>query len=157
MKRFSFKLDVLLDLRKKKEDEIKLRLGAQNARIVTAQQEFTRIHDELKMLQTSEKEKRPDSTNVVLLRYSISYRHKLKGDLLAAGRKVDELKAGAYKIQKELIEATKKRRAIELVRDHRYREWKKENQEKELKFIDDISQQLYIRKLYENDQDKHTM
>jgi flagellar export protein FliJ len=63
-----------------------------------------------------------------------------------AGRSVDDLKADAYKIQKELLEATKKRRAVEIVKEHRFNEWKKESLAQDQKITDEISQQSFFRK-----------
>jgi flagellar export protein FliJ len=59
---------------------------------------------------------------------------------------VDDLRAEAYKIQIDLIEATKKRRAVEIVKEHRLKEWKKESLAREQQFNDEISQQSFIRK-----------
>lgn len=146
MNRFRFRLEVLLDLRKKNEDKIKLMLADKNGKIIEAQKKVNQIHDELKTLQASEKTQRSNTINPVLLRYSISYRYKLKQDLITAGRSVDDLKAQAYKIQQDLVEATKKRRAVEIVKEHRQSEWKKELLNREQQFTDEISQQSFIRK-----------
>jgi flagellar protein FliJ len=145
MKRFRFRLEVLLDLRKKNEDKIKLMLAEKNGKIIEAQKKVNQIHDELKSFQTTEKTQRSNTINPVLLRYSISYRYKLKHDLVTARRSVDDLNAQAYKIQQELVQATKKRRAVEIVKEHRQNEWKKESLNREQQFTDEISQQSFIR------------
>ena len=146
MHRFRFRLEVLLDLRKKSEDNVKLLLAQKNGMIVEAQKNVNLLHDELKNFQLSEKSQRCNIVNPVLLRYSISYRYKLKQDLVLAARSVDDLRAEAHKIQKELVEATKKRRAVEIVKEHRIKEWKKEFLAREQQFNDEISQQSFIRK-----------
>jgi flagellar FliJ protein len=146
MNRFRFRLEVLLDLRKKNEDKVKQKLAEKNGMIIEAQKKVNSVHDELKNFQTTEKTQRSNTINPLLLRYSISYRYKLKQDLIIAARSVDSLKADAYKIQKELVEATKKRRAVEIVKEHRLNEWKKESLAQEQKFNDEISQQSFIRK-----------
>ena len=147
MKRFKFGLDTLLEMRCRKEEQVKLLLAEKNRTIIDAQKEFSEIHTQLKELQNSEKLKREHVIDVTLLRYSVSYRFKLKENLLSAGQKIDDLKAQAEKIRKSLVAATKNRRAIEIIKEHRLAEWKKEYKSQEQGFIDDISQQGFIRKL----------
>jgi flagellar protein FliJ len=145
MKRFRFRLDTILDLRIRDEEKIEMELAAKNQKIIDAQKVLNTIHEELVNSQKIEKIKRTETLSPILLRYSIVYRHKLKQDLLTAGRNVDDLKADAFKTQKELIEATKKRRAVEIVKERRLEEWKKELQVREQNTIDDIAQQKFIR------------
>ncbi len=151
MNRFRFRLEGLLDMRKKKEDKIKLLLAEKNNSIIGAQKKINEIHNELQSFQRSEKEQRNNALNPLLLRYSISYRYKLKQDLTFAVRNVDTLKAEAVKIQNELIEATKKRRAVEIIKERRLREWKKEANLHEQNFTDEISQQSFIRKKHDQE------
>jgi flagellar protein FliJ len=146
MNRFRFRLEVLLDLRIKSEDKVKQKLAKKNAMIIEAQKKVNFVHDELKEFQASEKSQRSNTINPLLLRYSISYRYKLKQDLISAARSVDNLREDAYKIQIDLVEATKKRRAVEIVKEHRLNEWKKDSLAREQKFTDEISQQSFIRK-----------
>ena len=145
MKRFTFPLQALLEMRQRKEEKIELQLAEKNRSVFEAQQELTKIHDTLKELQSSEKEKREHANSVQLLRYSVAYRFKLKQDLLLAGRRIEDLKAEAVKIQKLLVIATQDRRAIELVKERRFQEWKKEYLTREQNYVDDISQQGFIR------------
>lgn len=146
MKKFRFNLETLLELRTRKEDTVKRELAEKNRLISEAQAQTNRIHVELKYLQSSEKSTRMHTDNIMTLRYSVAYRHKLKQDLLNNGRKIDDLKADVFKIQKLLVEATKERRAIEIIKERRLQEWKKEVRSEERNFVDDVSQQGYIRK-----------
>lgn len=145
MNRFRFRLEVLLDLRKKKEEKIKLALAEKNNQILSAEKQVTELHDALKTLQESEKTSRSEHLDPVLLRYSISYRYVLKKKLTDAIRGVDDLKAEAFRIQKELVVATQKRKAVEIVKERRLGEWKRKNHIVEQNFNDDISQQAFIR------------
>ena len=144
MKRFSFRLDTLLDLRKQREESIKLRLADKNRAIIEKSRELAGIYERLKALQTDEKARRIVDTPVLLLRYGVAFRHKLKGDMLRIGRCIDDLRADAGKIQKELLVATKARRALEIVRDRQSTAWKKAYRREEQLFIDDVAQQKYI-------------
>jgi|WetSurMetagenome_2_1015567.scaffolds.fasta_scaffold638262_2 flagellar protein FliJ len=146
MKRFEFKLEALLELRKRKEDEIKQLLGKKNHEILSARKELFALKSALEELQRSEKKKRTERLDAVELRYAVAYRFKLKKDLLGQARKIDELGAQAAEIRKLLVKAKQQVRAIEVVREHQYEAWRKEYKRQEMRFIDDVSQQGFIRK-----------
>jgi len=139
MKRFVFRLDALLDLRKQREERIMLRLAAKNREIVAKSNELKECHERLTALQTSEKVRRGGGAQALLLRYGVAYRHKLKADMLRIGRCIDDLRVDAAGIRKELLSATKARRALEIVRDRQITEWKKARRSREQQFIDDIA------------------
>ena len=144
MKRFTFKLAPLLELRKEHEERIKLQLAEKNRDIIAASGVLNGYYEDLKELQSSEKTRRAGNEPVQLLRYSVAYRYKLKSDILRTGRHIDDLRAEAAGIQRKLLEATKARRALELIRDRQYSAWKKDYRRKEQKFIDDVAQQQFI-------------
>jgi flagellar protein FliJ len=144
MKRFTFKLAPLLELRKQHEEGIKLMLAEKNREIITANRELAGHYEALKELQASEKSRRAGQEAVVLLRYSVAYRYKLKSAILQCGRQIDDLRAEASAIQRKLLGATKARRALEIIRDRQHDTWKKEYRRKEQQFIDDVAQQKYI-------------
>lgn len=146
MKRYHFRLETLLELRKRKEDEIKLELGKKNQEILAARHDLAGINDELKTLQASEKKTRTTVRSALVLRYSVTYRFKLKEDIFKKVRLIDEFGAQAEGIRKKLVRAKQQRRALEIVKERQVAEWKKENLSREQKFIDDISQQGFIRK-----------
>jgi flagellar protein FliJ len=123
MKKFRFQLLTLLEIRQRKEDEIKLLLGSKTREILDIRNTQTQIYDQL-----------------------VAYRFKLKSDLLNIIKKIDDLQIEADKIREMLTEAVKKRRAIEIIRDRRMAQWHKELLSKEQGIIDEISQQGYLRK-----------
>ena len=77
MKKFKFALDPLLEVRKRKEEAVKLEMGSKNREILKANQEMLDIHDELKNLQSEEKERRKHGTDVQSMRLTVVYRNKL--------------------------------------------------------------------------------
>lgn len=145
MKKFKFALAPVLSLRETKENKIKMQYAAKIQQIIEASTVQADIINQLKSFQESEKKNRVDVTNAMMLRYSVAHRFKLKQDLLNISRKIDDLNAEAFKIQKLLIAATKDKRAIEIIKEKQICEWKKEYRSYEQGFIDDISQQNYIR------------
>ena len=143
MKRFVFKLGALLELRKQHEEKIKLLLAEKNREIIGKNNELNEYYTQLKTLQASEKERRSDETRPVLLRYSVVYRYRLKEDILQTGRSIDTLRNEAALIQQDLIKATKSRRALEMLREKQFVQWKKAYHRKEQEFIDDVAQRSY--------------
>lgn len=146
MKRFSFRLAPVLELRKRTEDAVKLELAKKNQQILDAKQELASLHGELVALQTEEKGRRSRNANIQALRASVSYRFRLKEDILKTGNKVEDLNHDALVIQGSLVKAVQARRAIELVRESRYRDWKKDAQREGQAFTDEVSQQGFIRR-----------
>jgi flagellar FliJ protein len=145
MKRFVFRLETLLELRKQTEEQIKLRLAEKNREIIEKRKILEAFYRELKELQSSEKTRRSGDEPVLLLRYSVAYRHKLKADILHTGRSIDDLRAAANAVRAELVEATKARKALEIIRERQVLAWRKKYRREEQNFIDDVAQQKYIR------------
>ena len=146
MKKFRFALQPVLSIRERKEEQIKLQYAAKIGQIVETQKTREGIIRELKNLQESEKQNRADAKNITMLRYSVAYRFKLKNDLPTISQKIDDMNAEAFEIHKQLIQAAKERRAIELIKERQIKQWRKEYRLNEQGIIDDISQQGFIRK-----------
>jgi flagellar FliJ protein len=140
VKRFQFRLETLLNIRKRREEECKALLGRKNREVLAAKQSLDRLRAAFLDLQASEKKKRTDVRSVIELRYSVSYRFKLRQDILGQNRVVENMKSQAVELRNRLIRATQQRRAIELVRERRYEQWRLERTREEQNFIDDIAQ-----------------
>lgn len=146
MKKFVFRLEALLTVKRNKEDEIKRRLAEKNREAEAVRSEIERAHVELKDFQVAVKEqRRGGGESVAELRQSVAHRNALKMNLLKAGQRLDSVMVDAYKINQELIKAAQERRAVEIIREKRYEEWKRENAAAEQKFIDELSQQMFVR------------
>ncbi|MDR3012344.1 MAG: flagellar export protein FliJ [Chitinispirillales bacterium] len=145
-KKFTFRLETLLTVKKNKEELIKQRLAEKNREAETVRQEISHAQDQLKNFLVSEKTKRSGGDeDVAGMRQSVAHRNALKLELLKAGQKLDGVMVAIYGINQELIKASQERRAVEIIKENRYEEWKRENNAAEQKFIDDLSQQRFIR------------
>jgi len=144
MKRFTFELAALLTLRRREEERVMMELADKNREIIGKQQELDGVTADLKALQASEKKRRDGNETVLELRYSVAYRYKLKADMLALGRSIQDLLSEAETIRARLTKATQTRKALEMVREKKHAAWKKEASRREQNFIDDVSQQRYI-------------
>ena len=146
MKRFRFELEALLKLKDRAVESVKEELAHKNREILHAQEQFESIQKELKNFQAEQKEHRMAGSSVLEMRFSVNYRNKLKMDLLAGGKRVQNLQADAYIITQRLVKANQEKKSIDILREKRYLEWKKGLNAEEQRFTDDVSGQMYIRK-----------
>jgi len=146
MKRFMFSLEALLEKRKRAEEAVTLELANKNREIDAGQRTMQNLEQELKNLQEQQKKTRSSVTDVFTLKYAVSYRNKLKLDMLNKGQDIYRLQMERGDIRKRLIKATQKKKALEILKEKRYREWALENKQMEQLFLDDVSQQGFIRK-----------
>ncbi|MBD3419923.1 MAG: flagellar export protein FliJ [Chitinivibrionales bacterium] len=146
MRRFLFRLEPVLQMRKRREDSVKRDLARKNGEIDSARKTMNSLTGELQNLQEQEKMRRATTSDIIGLRHSVSYRHKLKIGMLRQGRLIDRLRKEAGDIRQDLVDAKKEARAVELLKEKQLVEWRKNYRLEEQKFIDDISQQQYIRR-----------
>jgi flagellar export protein FliJ len=146
MKRFSFRLLPLLELRKQKEEAIKRELGRKNGEIAASQNAKTELLHALHDLQDTEKSRRMLVLDAIALRASVVYRHKLKADIDGVTSRIVLLEQETAGIRQRLVKATQARRMLELLRERRHLAWRKETNREQQAFNDDVSQQGYIRR-----------
>ncbi len=140
----------------REEEQIKLALGRKNGDIFNAQTELNEIHEELKELQSTQKEGRESCRDVTELRYSVTYRNKLKLDIIHKGQQIYEYQKELAHIRQRLVQAKQKRRAIELLKEKQYAAWQKEAQKQENVFLDELSQTAFIRKKRQKQKSSHS-
>ncbi len=146
MKKFSFPLEALLQQRLRDEDLVKRDLADANSLIYSLQQELSDSEIQLKELQKSQLEARRNGTaNNTVLRYSITYRNKIKIDMVRKGNEIQDAVGKASQIQNRLIEAVQRRKTVEILKEKKHEEWLEEIKKHEQKFLDDLAQQGYIR------------
>jgi flagellar protein FliJ len=146
MKRFSFRLQTLLDLKKRKEEEIKLALAEKNGKIVKAFRRMEEHRLELARFQITEKKQRMSVPSAQYLRLSVTYRFKLQHDIMSDQSLIMKLRKEAQEIMLALTEAKKECRALEILKEKKYAQWKLDGKREEQEFIDDISQKGHVRK-----------
>ena len=145
MKQFTFSLEALLKKREREENEMKLELALQSTRIYAAKEELYTLKTELQNLQENEKLNRTLGTTLLTLKFSVSYRNKLKLDMLHKGKEITLYQNQIVIIRQRLIHATKLKKALELLREKKFKQWEKDYKHREQVFIDDVCQQRFIR------------
>ena len=145
MKRFLFRLETVLMLRQRREDEVKEKLARKNSQIQATKDELRLLQNEIISLHERQKTERAGTLDVALLRNALAWRHIVRGRIAAARIHLTDLGAESEIIRKELVKATQKVKTVELLKEKQQLQWKKEVNLQEQKFIDDLSQQRYIR------------
>ena len=144
MKRFSFNLQSILDLRIREEDEAKAFLMTCEAELQKANTDFQNKKEELQNFQTREKNARAgDATTASTLKFSVSWRNSIKLEILKLGRQIQDISVDVARARKQFTEASIKRKTLEKLRDKKKEEWQKEFNKQEQKFLDEIAQTRY--------------
>ena len=133
-------------MRRRTEDGIKNRIAHKNAKINETTGRLKELGEEFAEMQRMQQQRRSGRTDMVSLRLSVSYRYTLKSRMVETIRFIDTLKKERAEIRGELVEARRAVRAIELLRERQYAQWKKKYDRIQQGLIDDISQQGFIRK-----------
>jgi flagellar FliJ protein len=147
MKRFRFRLESLLEIKKRAEEEIKKKLALKNAEILNAKRDQQELETRLASFFAEEKLQRLRVLDPVTLRFSISYRTQLQKDIGQKKQQVEKLSAEKENIRVLLTEAKKETRVLEILKEKKLAQWKKEYKMEEQEFVDDVSQKGHIRKM----------
>jgi flagellar FliJ protein len=146
MKRFAFRLQTLLDMKKRREEDLKRSLALKNGLIIRAVQRLGQGREALSNFQDRERENRLAAPTAQALRLSITYRYKLQRDIADSEREMTSLRREAQGVIQSLTEAKKESRALEILKEKKLLRWKRDNKREEQETLDDITQKEYIRK-----------
>lgn len=145
MKRFQFKLQVLLDLKTRIEDEKKRELADVNAHLLGAQRILKDIEDEWYRLQEEEVKRRREGCSAQAMGQAVAYRLRLQDTAIRQELEIQRIRAQQETKRQALVKATQEKKALENLRERRYEEWKTKVKREEMKMVDDICQIQYVR------------
>jgi len=145
MKKFKFNLEALLRMYLRDEEEKKKRLGEANRALSLAEQELVRLGEEYDGCQRSEALIREKGVSVHHLRLYVQYIFDLKVRIEKQNGLVRECMRQVRLCREKLIESKRKVKSTELIKAKRKEAWRKERNTFEMKQLDDICQQQYIR------------
>lgn len=149
MQRFVFSMQTILDLRLKEEEKILLDLADKEMELQRGKETLEQLKKELEKYQADQKSNRLKQS-ALSLKHSVSWRHSLKKDLLIKAQELQEIVADISHIRTRLLDATQKRKSLELLRDKQKDSWQKEYNRKEQIFLDELAQNQYRSKHNEN-------
>jgi flagellar FliJ protein len=156
MRRFHFKLDVMLDIKKRAEDEVKKELAKKNGEIFATRQEREELAARLKSFFVDEKQQRLRVLDLLALRFSIVYRGQLQKEIAQKEHRITGLVSELEQLRVRLAQARKECRVLEILKEKKFARWKKEYKKEEQEYIDDVSQKGYIRHLQAVSHDRQT-
>jgi flagellar protein FliJ len=145
VKRFSFRLQTLLDMKQNREKELARKVAEKNNEIIRATASLHEDRGSLAKFQDEEKRQRGAALSALLLRLSVVHRHTLQRVIEDKGRRIIGLRQDLRLAMESLTEAKKETRALEILRDNKHAQWKRDYARKEQKFTDDVSQKGHIR------------
>jgi flagellar protein FliJ len=146
VKRFSFRLQTLLDIKQRREEELARMVAQKNNEIIRTFKSLQEGRDRLSKFQAEEKKQRASALDALLLRLSVVHRHALQREIAERGSQIATLKQELQAAVLSLTEAKKETRALEILRDNKRMEWKRDYGREEQKTIDDVSQNNFSRK-----------
>lgn len=146
MKRFSFRFQRLLELKQRKEDQRKAELGEVMAI-------FNREFDQLGDLKNTFGSYRrashaiPDQRlDASLMGVNASYLLRLQWEIGEQREHLDRIESLVEDKRGKLLEATRERKVYEILKERAEEEHKRESMRQERIQLDEIGEQLYIRR-----------
>jgi len=145
MKKFKFKLQVVLDHRKRIENEKKKELGKVNAVLNSEKDKFYAFENVYLATQLELKKKETGILDIAQMLFYQSYLIQLRQIMQHQKKVINEVLKEVEKKRLELVEVSKKRKVLDKLKEKEYSQYTKEMALVEQKFIDEISINKYLR------------
>ena len=147
MKRFVFKFESLLKTLVNKEETKKKEFGAANRKRFVEEKRLLDFSKEYEAYQEKEYRLRGATSDIGHLRDFISYMFKLKSDIYTQKNVLHRAVEFADKKRIELLNATKKKKAIEKLKENKINEYKEYLKKEDAKFTDELCTSRYGKTL----------
>ncbi len=144
MKKFSFRLERLLKLKRRIEDQKKQSLAISQARVQLQQDKLRLIGSERIKQDEAERAILSGSVDVNILRSFSRYFHKLKSDERAGAQLKEVFETDAAKKSEELVGASQEKRALEDYRAKLKTRYDKEMEKREQAELDELATKRYV-------------
>ena len=146
---YQFKLQPVLDHRKFIEDDLKKRLAEIKAQLLSAQKRLGAMKQkEMITNQTLIREQARGLSSAQVIAYH-QYLQVLSDRIIEQAGVVEETEAQVVKVQDEMLEAVKKRKILEKLKEQGLERYRKSVLAQETKFIDEIAINQFVRKTIE--------
>ncbi len=150
MRRFRFKLDKILELRRYAEREWELKLAEVTGRVVAAEQEITewatRRHD------TGRFHAGAGTVDMLLMRSREDYVMRIDQRVLQLQYQLVALEAERSKVRDGYVEASKKRKALSRLEERQAEEYYRDALREEGRVLDEIGGSQLIRSRLETEE-----
>jgi flagellar export protein FliJ len=150
MRRFRFKLEKVLELRRYAEQEWELKLAEVTGRVVAAEQEITqwarRRHD------TKRFEAGAGTVDMLLLRSREDYVNRIDQRVLELQHQIVALETERSKVRGGYVEASRKRKALTRLEERQAAEYYRDALREEGRVLDEIGGSQLIRSRLETEE-----
>ncbi len=149
MKGFKFKLQTLLDVKEKMEEQKKIELGKANQKLLKEQEKLNSfVQSKIEAIE-QQRNLAFAKINVVMYSNYGNYISKLEKSIEEQRKKVKIEEKNVEKAKENLIEVIKERKSYEKLREKKLDEFKREALSKEQKSADEIVTYKHSKKLEE--------
>lgn len=150
MRRFRFKLEKVLELRRYAEQEWELKLAEVTGRVVAAEQEITQLarrrHD------TKRFEAGAGTVDMLLLRSREDYVNRIDQRVLELQHQIVALETERSKVRGGYVEASSKRKALTRLEERQAAEYYRDALREEGRVLDEIGGSQLIRSRLETEE-----
>lgn len=138
-KRFAFRLERLLDLRRMLEESRKRELGTANRAVYDQQRAILQLLVEEDRTKSELRQIKIRELDLVAIRMREQYLNAVGRKIVREYRSLQQLQEAAAAKRRELTEASKGVRVLERLREKKVIEWRHEADLEEQKFLDEVA------------------
>ena len=141
MRRFSFRLERLLNIKKHNEEEAKLRYSKELQKKIALETENRTMKETIQSsLAKVNPEIRPgDKIDIISMNQLEKYITNAEKKIKLNNKKKEELEKKLEVLKLELEKATRERKIIDKLKSRKHENYKKEVKKEEIKYIDEIA------------------
>jgi len=146
MAKFKFRLERILSVRKHQEEKERILFGIAVQKKLEAEMKLSEIRERLNSAMESRTKLFNSKPTIEDLVRAHEYHISLINREVKAIKNLEETKRIMEEQRLKLIEARKKKRVLERLRERKYEDWKFEEENKEQNELDEIGLQTFMRK-----------
>lgn len=144
MRKFQFNLEKILELRKYDEQQREIELGQATGRCNALRRE---IEDRKASRRHIFEKRHLDKGDMRMFLYAENYTHRMDQEINKLKAELEKAEAERQKLQEKFLEASKKRKILDKLKERKQHSYYKHEQKQEQKALDEISSARYAREL----------
>ncbi|MCE1246666.1 MAG: flagellar export protein FliJ [Firmicutes bacterium] len=150
MKKFVFRLETVLDMRRKKEEEVQIKLGEVLTILNQEMAKLEALFDKRNFYQSEITNMKPIATKAMDVMMYQDYLDSLENTIKQQKEIIRKVEKIVEEVRMELAEAAKSRKIIEKIKENEYEEYMKEFEASERSILDEFGVIAVARKMNTN-------
>ncbi len=143
MRKFQFNLEKILELRKYDEQQWELKLGEATGRCNALHRKTACKASRKQIFE----QRHLDTGDMRMFLYAENYTHRMDQEITELRAELEKAEAERQKLQEKFLEASKKRKILDKLKERQQQAYYKHEQKQEQKALDEISSARYAREL----------